>query len=148
MSKREQLSGEGKPLRVRVTPKHIATGVPCVATRCMIVRAVEEALPTARHVKVGDGYVRLTDARQPTQRLEYRLDRSTCQAVVAFDKQMKPKPFAFTVRHPSIRPATWRAQRPKGRSRKGVKYNKTGKKRPDFPKKNRISGLTIASAEA
>lgn len=89
---------DGKPLghcpeiTIPVTQKHIDGGVARDSGHCMFAEAVKDAVPGAKFVSVDLQTIRWTDSTR-SERYVALTPRKMQQAIVDFDRGVKPKPF-------------------------------------------------------
>jgi hypothetical protein len=122
-------------MRVRVTEKHITSGVQRNSQRCMIADAIKSACPKAQFVMVDLQTIRFSDPRK-RKRLFYLTPAIAQQNLLKFDQGKQVKPFAFTLADPvRSRPMlTERRSTPAqtASARKSDKTYRKNKKRADY----------------
>lgn len=82
---------------INVAEDVIDLAIPRDSGHCMIADAIQQAVPGAKRISVDVQTIRFTDPDQPFRYI-YLTPRIVQQAIIQFDRGIKPVPFSFALR--------------------------------------------------
>lgn len=127
-------------MKIKISEKQIKTAVKKDSNHCMIADAIKAAVPDAKYIRVDLQSIRFSNLKKGL-RYKYFTPPIAQHELINFDQGLKVEPFDINlVKAAEIRKVGWKANHLKS-SRKGKKYNKTGKKRAYKVVKERKFGI-------
>src|SRR5882762_10870948 len=128
-------------MKIKVSEKQIKTAIKKNSHHCMIADAIKAAVPDAKYIRVDLQSIRFSNLKKGL-RYKFFTPPLAQHELINFDQGNKVEPFTINlVKAAELKKVGWQANHPHSKSRKGKKYNKTGKKRSYRVTKERQFGI-------
>jgi hypothetical protein len=108
-------------MKITVTKRHIETACQRNSHHCMIADAIADSVDGAKFILVDLQSIRWTDKRVK-QRYVYLTPPSAQEAIIAFDRGKRCKPFVFALSSPRIKNTKRSAKKDNRKSHHGKQY--------------------------